>query len=97
MDPNQKTLMIAILLPLTILVIVWWYDRFIRCNETYSPFKNTGGISDDYSNYTYLDEYETQQYYKMNPWIYPTPTSYIRQLYSEERKAEMAEVEKRKK
>ena len=85
MDSTQKTLFIAIVLPLSILVLAWWYDTFIRCNESFSPFKNTGGIPSEYSGYVYLDEYNTQQYYKMNPWIYPTPTSYIRQLYAAER------------
>lgn len=83
---TQKTIFLALVTILIILFMTRCCNTFIKCNENYSPFKNTGGITSEYSGYNYLDEYNDQQYYKFNPWIYPTPTSYIRLLYGEERK-----------
>ena len=40
----------------------------------------------DSNNLTYLDTYETQDFYKQNPWVYPIPQTYTTALYATRRK-----------
>ena len=52
--------------------------------ENYSPYRRTGGCLPR-TGYNYLDAYEQEDYYRNYPYIYPTPTNYIRTLYAERR------------
>jgi len=66
-----------------------------KCKEDFSPFRRTGGCPPR-TGWTYLDEYEQEQYYKQYPYIYPTPTSYTRRWYAN-RRAENQFLEQQKK
>lgn len=83
-DPRE-ILFVAIIACFIFIILRWLYVKKMNC-ENYSPFRDTGGIFSKYTGYNYLDDYEHQQYYENNPWIYPTPTNYYRKLYSNERK-----------
>jgi len=97
-DKSQQTVFFVLITILIFVVARWWWKNSYRiCNENYSPFRNTGGIDSDHTGYTYLDEYSNQQFYKNNPWVYPTPTSYTRLLYKYERENNRYLEEQRKK
>lgn len=48
--------------------------------EGFSPYRRTGGCPSG-TGWNYLDAYEDQEYYRKYPYIYPTPTNYIRALF----------------
>jgi hypothetical protein len=85
LEDSQQILFIALIACSIFIILNWWYVRKMSCNENYSPFRDTGGIFSKHTGYNYLDDYEYKQYYGTNPWIYPTPTNYYRQLYKNER------------
>lgn len=52
--------------------------------ESFSPYRRTGGCPPR-TGYNYLDAYEQEDYYQKYPYIYPTPTNYVRALYTKRR------------
>jgi len=52
-----------------------------KYQEGYSPYRE---IIEKECN-TQPDAYNSQDYYIFHPFIYPTPTNYIRQVYADRR------------
>ncbi|MDX1472410.1 MAG: hypothetical protein R3213_13000, partial [Flavobacteriaceae bacterium] len=97
-DISQRFFLWGIFLILGVFVLMWLLQR--RCDycketcnqkEDYSPYRRTGGCPPRTGN-TYLDAYEQEEYYRKYPYIYPTPTNYVRALYGNKR-AEMDFIE----
>nr|QBK86532.1 MAG: hypothetical protein LCMAC102_03270 [Marseillevirus LCMAC102] len=77
-DQSQKFLFLVLI---SAFIFVW----FLRCkcqnNETYSPYRRTGGCPPR-TGHNYLDAYEQEDYYRKYPYVYPTPQSYTTALYA---------------
>ena len=75
---TQTTLLTLLLVLAVISVVVIAVAN--RSSEAYSPYG-----SRERTGYPYLDIYETQDYYREHPYIYPTPYSYLTAWYKLER------------
>ena len=76
---SQNTLLWVLVLVVGVF-IVWWLLTSSCNSESYSPYRDTGGCP-ICSGKTYLDAYYQSDYYRKYPYIYPTPTNYVRALY----------------
>ena len=90
--------------------VLFWISLLIGClvlltaiilgvtylgKERYSPYRGTGGCPS--SSWEYHREYDSQDYYKKYPYIYPTPPNYIKAWYSGRRANDKFLAEERKK
>lgn len=82
MDSTQKFFIWGIIIIFAIFVIYRFAKGKCLCSnqEGFSPYRRTGGCPVR-TGWNYLDAYEDQEYYRKYPYIYPTPTNYIRDLY----------------
>lgn len=97
-DQSQKFFLWGILLVVGVFIFVWLLNRRSlycqnqcwKCDENssskegYSPYRNTGGCSSR-TGWTYLDRYDQEDFYRKYPYVYPTPTNYVRQWYANRR------------
>lgn len=64
-----------IFLVMLVLVVIFLFSY----QEKYSPYRGTDTCH-------YLNIYDTQDYYKNHPYVYPTPNSYTLSWYHNRRK-----------
>ena len=88
---NYTCWIIAIVIGIVVVLFLMKPER-----ENYSPYRGTGGCSQSLK-WAYLDEYDNQDYYMTHPFVYPSPTNYVKALYSDVRKNNKFLEEQRKK
>ena len=91
---SQNFFLWSILIIAGVYIMIWLIKRRSdfckndcwKCNdkEDYSPYRDTGGCPSR-TGWTYLDSYAQEDFYRKYPYIYPTPTNYVRDWYANRR------------
>lgn len=79
-----QTFLLTAILCVVILYAIYGLVNMSR-SEGYSPYRGTGGCPYK-TGMNYLDVYTQEDYYRKHPYVYPTPNTYVTELYAKRRK-----------